>query len=45
MQDGAVVKAGPCDAVLTAGLVRDVFGVQLRILVDPRDGERFIVTG
>ena len=45
MKDRAVVKAGPSASVLTTEVVRDVFGVQLRILVDRRDGERFCVTG
>jgi iron complex transport system ATP-binding protein len=38
MCDGAVVDAGPPATVLTASVLRDVFGVEAQIFTDPRTG-------
>ena len=38
MRDGAVVTAGPPATVLTADILRDVFGVEAEIFPDPRTG-------
>ena len=38
MRDGLIVADGPPAAVITAGLVRDVFGVHATMIADPVDG-------
>jgi iron complex transport system ATP-binding protein len=43
LKDGAVRAAGPLDAVLTADLLEEVFGVRLRVGTDPRDGARYFL--
>jgi len=40
--DGRVVAAGPTDSVLTADLVREVYGVEATILQHPRSGRPVI---
>lgn len=43
LRDGAVVAAGPPAAVVDPGMVRRVFGVDCRILVDPVGGGPVVV--
>jgi iron complex transport system ATP-binding protein len=38
MCEGALVASGPPRAVVTPGLLRDVFGVEAEIVADPRTG-------
>ncbi|MPV37721.1 ABC transporter ATP-binding protein [Georgenia subflava] len=43
MADGKVVATGPPDEVLTAGLVREAFGLEARIVPDPVCGSPMVV--
>ena len=42
MHRGALIALGPPAAVLTAAVLRDVFGVRASVLVDPADGARVL---
>jgi iron complex transport system ATP-binding protein len=43
MRDGRIVTAGPPDELITAELLRDVFGLDSQVLVDPVSGRPMIV--
>lgn len=43
MQDGRVVAEGPPGEVITADLVRDVFGLAARVVPDPETGTPMVV--
>lgn len=43
MKDGAVVAEGAPDAILTAERVREVFGLEARVLTDPVSGTPMVV--
>jgi iron complex transport system ATP-binding protein len=43
MRDGAIVAEGPPHEIVTAGLVRDVFGMECQVIPDPETGTPLIV--
>ncbi|ROO84516.1 iron complex transport system ATP-binding protein [Actinocorallia herbida] len=43
MRDGRVAAQGTPDEVLTAGLVRDVFGLDAQIIADPSSGTPMVI--
>lgn len=43
MRDGAIVAEGPPGEVVTAGLVRDVFGIDCRVVPDPVIGSPLVI--
>lgn len=45
MRDGAVVSAGPPEAVITGDVVRTVFGIEAVVMTDPVSGTPLVIPG
>lgn len=45
MRDGAVISAGPPEAVISSDLVRAVFGIEAVVMADPVTGTPLVVPG
>jgi ABC-type cobalamin/Fe3+-siderophores transport system ATPase subunit len=43
MRDGVLVAQGPPSDIITAELVRDVFGLECRVIPDPETGTPLVV--
>lgn len=43
MRDGAIVASGAPDELITVELLREVFGLESQVLVDPASGRPLIV--
>ena len=42
MKDGRIAAAGPSEAVLTADLVSEVFGIRVAVITDPVSGRPLV---